>query len=49
MACSERLPTRLNPPWLSGSCLPQVDYGHAKGVKMGFYQNGCACGARPGC
>ena len=21
-----------------------VDYGHSKGVKMGFYLNGCACG-----
>ena len=21
-----------------------VDYGHKKGLKMGFYQNGCACG-----
>ena len=23
-----------------------VDYGHSKGVKMGFYLNGCACGER---
>ena len=23
-----------------------VEYGHHKGVKMGFYQNGCACGER---
>ena len=23
-----------------------VEYGHAKGVKMGWYLNGCACGER---
>jgi alpha-galactosidase len=23
-----------------------VDYGHSKNVKMGFYQNGCACGEK---
>merc|ERR1719300_1656307 len=23
-----------------------VDYGHSKGVKMGWYLNGCACGER---
>ena len=23
-----------------------VDFGHSKGVKMGFYQNGCACGEK---
>merc|ERR1719174_1366016 len=23
-----------------------VDYGHSKNLKMGFYQNGCACGER---
>merc|ERR1712185_344324 len=23
-----------------------VAYGHSKGVKMGFYLNGCACGER---
>jgi len=23
-----------------------VEYGHARGVKMGFYLNGCACGER---
>lgn len=23
-----------------------VKYGHSKNLKMGFYQNGCACGER---
>jgi len=23
-----------------------VDYGHGKGLKVGWYENGCACGER---
>jgi hypothetical protein len=45
-----RIASRLLPPQVINPKFPDmgglVEYSHARGIKMGWYENGCACGER---